>query len=109
VNVCTGDIGTVAAKKYDTEIWMADGKFREVGSNSNCTDYQARRLRIKYREGPGKPPKDFVHTLNSTALATSRTMMAILEQYQQKDETVVIPEVLRPYMNGIQKLKRRNN
>jgi len=109
VNVCTGDIGTVAAKKYDTEIWMADGKFREVGSNSNCTDYQARRLRIKYREGPGKPPKDFVHTLNSTALATSRTMMAILEQYQQKDETVVIPEVLRPYMNGIQKLKRKNN
>ena len=107
VNVCTGDIGTVAAKKYDTEIWMADGHFREVGSNSNCTDYQARRLGIKYREGVGKPPKDFVHTLNSTALATSRTMMAILEQYQQKDGTVIMPEVLRPYMNGIERLRKK--
>jgi len=107
VNVCTGDIGTVAAKKYDTEIWMADGHFREVGSNSNCTDYQARRLGIKYREGVGKPPKDFVHTLNSTALATSRTMMAILEQYQQKDGSILVPEVLRPYMNGIKSLSKK--
>ncbi|MCD6469248.1 serine--tRNA ligase, partial [Candidatus Bathyarchaeota archaeon] len=107
VNVCTGDIGTVAAKKYDTEVWMVDGKFREVGSNSNCTDYQARRLNIKYREGPGKPPKGYVHTLNSTALATSRTMMAILEHYQQKDGSVIIPEVLRPYMNNIEKLERK--
>ena len=107
VNVCTGDIGTIAAKKYDTEVWMVDGKFREVGSNSNCTDYQARRLNIKYREKPGKPPKGYVHTLNSTALATSRTMMAILEHYQQKDGSVIIPEVLRPYMNGIERLKRK--
>lgn len=104
VNVCTGDIGTIAAKKYDTEIWMADGNFREAGSNSNCTDYQARRLRIKYREGSGKPPKGFVHTLNSTALATSRTMMGILEQYQKKNGSVAVPEVLKPYMNGIEKL-----
>lgn len=104
VNVCTGDIGTVAAKKYDTEVWMVDGKFREIGSNSNCTDYQARRLNIRYREGPGRPPKGYVHTLNSTALATSRTMMAILEHYQQKDGSVIIPEVLRQYMNGIEKL-----
>ncbi|MCX8170564.1 MAG: serine--tRNA ligase [Candidatus Bathyarchaeota archaeon] len=107
VNVCTGDIGTVAAKKYDTEIWMADGKFREIGSNSNCTDYQARRLNIKYREGPGRPPKGYVHTLNSTALATSRTMMAILEHYQQRDGSVIIPEVLRPYMNNIEKLEAK--
>lgn len=107
VNVCTGDIGTVAAKKYDTEIWMVDGNFREAGSNSNCTDYQARRLNIKYREGPGKPPKDFVHTLNSTALATSRTMIAILEQYQQRDGSVVVPKVLRSYMNGINRLERK--
>ncbi|MEM1543400.1 MAG: serine--tRNA ligase [Candidatus Bathyarchaeia archaeon] len=107
VNVCTGDIGTVAAKKYDTEVWMVDGKFREIGSNSNCTDYQARRLNIKYREGPGKPPKGYVHTLNSTALATSRTMMAILEHYQQRDGSVIIPEVLRPYMNGIERLERK--
>ncbi|MBS7624274.1 MAG: serine--tRNA ligase [Candidatus Bathyarchaeia archaeon] len=107
VDVCTGDIGTVAARKYDTEVWMVDGKFREIGSNSNCTDYQARRLNIKYREGPGRPPKGYVHTLNSTALATSRTMMAILEHYQQRDGSVIIPEVLRPYMNGIEKLEAK--
>lgn len=107
VDVCTGDLGTVAARKYDTEIWMADGNFREVGSNSNCTDYQARRLNVRYREGPGKPPKGFVHTLNSTALATSRTMLAVLEQYQQEDGSVVVPEALRPYMDGVERLKRR--
>ncbi|MEM1606936.1 MAG: serine--tRNA ligase [Candidatus Bathyarchaeia archaeon] len=107
VNVCTGDIGTVAAKKYDTEVWMVDGKFREIGSNSNCTDYQARRLNIRYREGPGRPPKGYVHTLNSTALATSRTMMAILEHYQQRDGSVIIPEVLRPYMSGIERLEAK--
>ena len=106
-NVCTGDIGTIAAKKYDIEVWMADGKFREIGSNSNCTDYQARRLNIRYREGIGKPPKGFVHTLNSTALATSRTMIAILEQYQQNDGSVIVPEALRPYMKGIQQIKNK--
>jgi seryl-tRNA synthetase len=104
VDVCTGDIGIVPARKYDTEIWMADGKFREAGSNSNCTSYQSRRLGIKFREEQGKPPKEYVHTLNSTALATSRTMMAILEQYQKEDGSVTIPEVLRPYMNNIDKI-----
>lgn len=106
VNICTGDIGTIAAKKYDIEAWMADEKFREVGSNSNCTDYQARRLNIRYREGPGKPPAGFVHTLNNTALATSRTMIAIIEQNQQKDGSVMIPKALRPYMGGIEKLEK---
>ncbi|MEM5829613.1 MAG: serine--tRNA ligase [Candidatus Aenigmatarchaeota archaeon] len=108
VLVCTGDMGTVAAKKYDIECWMADGKFRETGSNSNCTDYQARRLNIRYREGPGKPPAGFVHTLNNTALATSRTMIAIIEQFQQKDGSVIIPKVLRPYMNGIERLEKKS-
>ncbi len=107
VNVCTGDIGIIAAKKYDTEIWMADGKYREIGSNSNCTDYQARRLNIKFREKEGQTPKGFVHTLNNTALATSRTMLAILEQYQQKDGSVLIPKALIPYMNGIKKLEKK--
>ncbi len=102
VNVCTGDIGSIAAKKYDTEVWMADGQFREIGSNSNCTDYQARRLNIRWREAEGKPVAGFVHTLNNTALATSRTMMAIIEQFQQADGTVVVPKVLRPFMNGIE-------
>ena len=107
VNVCTGDIGSLAAKKYDIEVWMADGKFREVGSNSNCTDYQARRLNIRWREKEGQAPKGFVHTLNNTALATSRTMIAILEQFQQEDGSVKIPEVLWPYMKGIKKLEKR--
>ena len=106
VNVCTGDIGVKAAKKYDTEVWMADGKFREVGSNSNVLDYQARSLNTKYREKDGQPPKGFVHILNNTVLATSRTMLAILEQYQQKDGTVLIPKILQPYMAGIKKLEK---
>jgi len=102
VNVCTGDIGSIAAKKYDTEVWMADGVYREMGSNSNCTDYQARRLNIRYRMKEGQPPVGPVHTLNNTALATSRTMIAILEQRQQEDGSVIVPEVLRKYMNGIE-------
>lgn len=107
MNVCTGDIGSIAAKKYDTDVWMSDGKYREIGSNSNCTDYQARRLNIKYREGEGLPPKGYVHTVNNTAIATSRTMLAILEVYQQKDGSVKIPKVLVPYMNGIKVLEKR--
>jgi seryl-tRNA synthetase len=105
VNVCTGDIGIIAAKKYDIEVWMADNTFRESGSNSNCTDYQARRLNIKYREKEGQAPAGFVHTLNNTAIATSRTLIAILEQYQQKDGTVKIPEALRPLMGGQERLE----
>jgi len=107
VNVCTGDIGSIAAKKYDTEFWMSDGKFREIGSNSNCTDYQARRLNIRFREKQGQAPIGFVHTLNNTALATSRTMIAIIEQFQQKDGSVLIPKVLQPYMNGIERLEKK--
>jgi seryl-tRNA synthetase len=104
VNVCTGDIGIIAAKKYDIEVWMADDSFRESGSNSNCTDYQARRLNIKYREKEGQSPSGFVHTLNNTAIATSRTLIAILEQYQQEDGTVKIPGVLQSYMDGLERL-----
>jgi seryl-tRNA synthetase len=106
VNVCTGDIGTVAAKKYDLEAWMpAQNAYREIISCSNCTDYQARRLNLRYREKEGEPPKGFVHTLNSTAIATGRTIVAILENCQQEDGSVVIPEVLRKYMGGIAKLE----
>jgi seryl-tRNA synthetase len=105
VNVCTGDIGTVAAKKYDIEVWMpAQNAYREVVSCSNCTDYQARRLDIRYREKEGAPPKGFLHTLNSTAIATGRTIVAILENFQQEDGTVVVPKVLRKYMGGIEKI-----
>ncbi len=105
VNVCTGDIGTVAAKKYDLEVWMpAQKTYREAVSCSNCTSYQARRLNVKYREKTGKPPKDFVHTMNSTAIATGRTLVAILENYQQKDGTVEIPRALKPYMGETEKI-----
>jgi seryl-tRNA synthetase len=105
VNVCTGDIGTVAAKKYDIEAWMpAQNGYREIVSCSNCTDYQARRLGIRYREKEGAPVKGFVHTLNSTAIATGRTMVAILENFQQEDGSVVVPEVLRKYMGDIEKI-----
>ena len=105
VNVCTGDIGTVAAKKYDIEAWMpAQNAYREVVSCSNCTDYQARRLGIRYREKEGAPTKGFLHTLNSTAIATGRTIVAILENFQQEDGTVVVPKVLRKYMHDIEKI-----
>jgi len=102
VNICTGDIGIVAAKKYDLEVWMPrEKKYREVVSCSNCTAYQATRLNVKFRKGN---EKDFVHTLNSTAIATSRAIRAIIENYQQKDGSVEIPKVLHPYMNGIKKI-----
>jgi seryl-tRNA synthetase len=105
VNVCTGDIGTVAAKKYDIEAWMpAQNAYREIISCSNCTDYQARRLGIRYREKEGAPPKGFLHTLNSTAIATGRTIVALLENFQQKDGSIVVPKVLRKYMHDIEKI-----
>jgi seryl-tRNA synthetase len=105
VNVCTGDIGTVAAKKYDIEAWMpAQNAYREIISCSNCTAYQARRLGIRYREKEGAPVKGFVHTLNSTAIATGRTIVAILENYQRNDGSIEVPEVLRRYMAGIEKI-----
>jgi seryl-tRNA synthetase len=107
VNLCTGDLGSFSAKTFDTEIWMTDGNFREVGSCSNFTDYQPRRLNLKWREGPGKPPAGVIHTLNNTAFATSRTMVAIIEQNQQKDGSVIIPKVLVPFMNGIERLKKK--
>src|SRR3989454_7255001 len=99
VNVCTGDIGTVAAKKYDIEAWFPRQQaFREVISCSNCTDYQARRLNT--RAGKVGGDKFFPHTLNSTAMATSRGLVAVLENGQQADGSVIVPKVLRPFMGG---------
>jgi seryl-tRNA synthetase len=101
VNICTGDIGTVAAKKYDIEAWMPrEDAYKEVVSCSNCTTYQAVRLNIKVRDKSDFESKQSVHTLNSTAIATSRVIRAILENYQEADGTVVVPKVLVPYMNG---------
>ncbi len=98
VNICTGDMGTVAAKKYDLEAWLPGaGEYKEVVSCSNCTDYQANRLRMRYRTPEGNSA---VHTLNSTAVATSRALVAIIEQNQNADGSVEIPKSLIPYMNG---------
>jgi len=103
VNICTGDIGIVAAKKYDTEAWFPrQNKYGEVGSNSNCTAYQAKRLNIRYENKKGE--REYIHTLNNTAIATSRTITAILENFQNKDGSVTIPAVLQKYMGGKKKI-----
>ncbi|MBI2148521.1 serine--tRNA ligase [Candidatus Woesearchaeota archaeon] len=105
VNVCTGDIGIVAAKKYDLDVWYpVQEAYREVVSCSNCTSYQAVRLGIKYN---AEDHNEYIHTLNSTLVATSRALVAILENYQQKDGSVVVPKVLRKYMNGIKVIGKK--
>jgi len=104
VNICTGELGDANAKKYDLEAWFpAQGRYRELTSCSHDTDFQARRLNIKYKTKEGR--KGYVHTMNSTACAIGRTILAILEQNQQKDGSVKIPQVLQPYMNGIKLIK----
>jgi seryl-tRNA synthetase len=99
VDICTGDLGGPAYRKFDLEAWMPGrgdgGQWGEITSTSNCTDYQARRLGIRFRRAPGRKP-ELVHTLNGTAIAMSRTLIAILENYQQADGSVVVPQVLRP-------------
>ncbi|MHA2201248.1 MAG: serine--tRNA ligase [Candidatus Thorarchaeota archaeon] len=109
VNVCTGDIGIVAAKKYDLEFWFpGQQKYREAGSCSNCTAYQATRLNIKYRLKKGGTEKAYLHTLNSTMMANPRTMVAILENYQKEDGSVKIPSALLKYLpSGIKEIVPR--
>jgi seryl-tRNA synthetase len=103
VNICSGDLGYPAAKKYDLEAWIpTQGKYRELTSCSNCTDYQARRAKIRYKTSEGK--NEFLHTLNGTACAVGRTLVAIIENYQQADGSVEIPEVLQPFMPGMEKI-----
>ncbi|HHV74579.1 MULTISPECIES: serine--tRNA ligase [unclassified Thermoanaerobacterium] len=98
VSICTGDLGFTAAKKYDLEVWMPSyGRYVEISSCSNCEDFQARRANIKYRPKDGGKAQ-YVHTLNGSGVAVGRTFAAILENYQQKDGSVVVPEALRPYM-----------
>jgi seryl-tRNA synthetase len=105
VNCCTGDLGTVAAKKYDLETWLpGQGKYREVVSCSNCTAYQAVRSKIRFRDRPDEPTK-WVHTLNSTLVATERTLIPIMENYQRKDGSISIPETLQVYMGGATKIR----
>jgi len=102
VEICTGDLGFTVAKTYDIEMWAPGcGEWLEVSSVSNCEDFQARRANIRYRPEPGAKPR-FVHTLNGSGLALPRVMIAILENYQQADGSVVVPEVLRPWMGGLE-------
>jgi seryl-tRNA synthetase len=106
VDLCTGDIGFSAARTFDIEVWLpGQNTYREISSCSNFRDFQARRASIRYRpEGGGKPA--FVHTLNGSGLAVGRTLLAVLENYQQADGSVLIPEVLRPYMGGMERISK---
>ncbi len=100
----TGDLGFSAAKSYDVEVWLPSYKeFKEISSCSNCTDFQARRAQIRFRRAGGAKP-EFVHTLNGSGLAIGRTWIAILENYQQEDGSVIIPEALRSYMGGMERI-----
>jgi len=100
VVLSTGDMGFAAAKTYDIEVWLPGQQaYREISSCSNCTDFQARRASLRYRPEPGAKPR-FLHTLNGSGLAVGRTLIAVLENYQQKDGSVTIPSALRPYMDG---------
>lgn len=104
VALCTGDMGFGAAKTYDLEVWLpAQNTYREISSVSNCEAFQARRLQARFRNENGKP--ELVHTLNGSGLAVGRTLVAILENYQNKDGSVTIPEILRPYMGGLERIK----
>jgi len=104
VSLCTGDMGFGAAKTYDLEVWLpAQNTYREISSISNCEAFQARRLQARFRNESGKP--ELVHTLNGSGLAVGRTLVAVLENYQNADGSVTIPEVLRPYMNNLTVIK----
>ncbi|HZV64356.1 MAG TPA: serine--tRNA ligase [Telluria sp.] len=103
MSLCTGDMGFGAAKTYDLEVWLpAQNTYREISSLSNCEAFQARRMQARFRNAQGKP--ELLHTLNGSGLAVGRTLVAVLENYQQADGSVLIPEALRPYMGGLERL-----
>jgi seryl-tRNA synthetase len=106
VTLCTADLGNASAKTYDLEVWLpGQDTYREISSCSNFEDYQARRAKIRYRTAAGEKPRP-VHTLNGSGIAIGRTVVAILEQYQQADGSVVVPAVLRPYLGGMERITR---
>jgi seryl-tRNA synthetase len=106
VTLCTGDLGFSSAKTYDLEVWLpGQNAYREISSCSNFEDFQARRANIRFRPNP-KAKVEFVHTLNGSGLAVGRTWVAVVENYQQADGSVVIPPALRPYMDGLEKITR---
>jgi len=104
--LCTGDMGFSARKTYDIEVWLpGQGTYREISSCSNCGDFQARRMKARTRPRGGEGSPEFVHTLNGSGLAVGRALVAVLENYQLPDGDVIIPEVLRPYMGGLEVLQ----
>lgn len=106
VLLAAGDMGFAAAKTFDLEVWLpGQAAYREISSCSNCTDFQARRARMRYRPEPGARPR-FLHTLNGSGLAVGRTLIAVLENYQQADGSVVVPPALVPYMDGVERITR---
>jgi seryl-tRNA synthetase len=106
VSLCTGDMGFSARKTYDIEVWLpGQGRFREISSCSNCGDFQARRMQTRYRGKDGKV-KGHVHTLNGSGLAVGRTLVAILENYQEPDGSIRVPDALQPYMGGMKKIEK---
>jgi seryl-tRNA synthetase len=107
VNLCSGDLGFSASKTYDIEVWLpGQNTFKEISSCSNFEDFQARRAKIRYRIS-GKSKTEYVHTLNGSGLAVGRTLVAILENYQQADGSVIIPEILRPYLYGVERIEKK--
>jgi seryl-tRNA synthetase len=104
VTLCAGDMGFSARKTHDIEVWLpGQGAYREISSCSNCGDFQARRMNARFRT-PGEKGTRFVHTLNGSGLAIGRTLIAVLENYQQANGSIVIPEALRPYMGGLDRI-----
>ena len=112
MTLCTGDMGFASQKTYDIEVWMPGqissqgegGAYREISSCSVCGDFQARRMEARYRSGDGRPR--FVHTLNGSGTAVGRALIAVIENYQQEDGSIAVPEVLQPYMGGLKAIER---
>jgi seryl-tRNA synthetase len=105
VSLCSGDIGFAATKTYDIEVWLpGQQKYREISSCSNCTDFQARRMKARVRNAEtGKP--ELMHTLNGSGVAAGRALIAVMENYQQEDGSIRVPEALEPYMGGVESIK----
>jgi len=107
MTLCTGDMGFASAKTYDIEVWLpGQGTYREISSCSVCTDFQARRMNARYRPAEGKGTR-FVHTLNGSGIAVGRALIAVLENYQNPDDSVTIPTALQPYMGGMTRIERQ--
>jgi seryl-tRNA synthetase len=103
--LCTGDMGFASAKTYDLEVWLpGQSAYREISSCSNCEAFQARRMQARFRNAQGKP--ELVHTLNGSGLAVGRTLVAVMENYQQADGSIAVPKVLAPYMGGVDVIRQ---